>query len=226
MDKSTARSELIGIVRQLLSENRNLLDDQKKRVSDLDRPDFIWHYFLVSMATWGGSLGARELIRNGDNYRLVDYDNLSKLNSQQRQDQITKACHQAGLRYPNVKAKCIAECFDQVAEMGGPEAAKTLLLAREGKEGKMQFLRQLPGIGPKYAWNIMMDVYHPEFRECIAIDTRIKAITKALGLHFDGYKEHEDFYLSVASGAGIEGWELDRLLYGLRERIEKKISVI
>lgn len=90
----------------------------------------------------------------------------------------------------------------------------------------MLFLRKLPVIGPKYARNIMMDVYHPGFRDCIAIDSRIKAITKALGLHFASYKEHEKFYLSVASGAGIDGWELDRLLYALRERVEKQISAI
>ncbi|MGA7522911.1 MAG: hypothetical protein WBW84_10545 [Acidobacteriaceae bacterium] len=98
MDKSTAQSELIRIVCELLSENRSLLDDQKKMLTELDRPDFIWHYFLVSMATWGGSPGAREFIRNADNYRLVDYANLSKLNLQQRQDQISRACSQAGLR--------------------------------------------------------------------------------------------------------------------------------
>ena len=55
-----------------------------------------------------------------------------------------------------------------------------------------------------------MDVYHEDFRDSIALDLRIKAISEALGLSFSSYTEHERFYLDVAREAGLNGWELDR----------------
>ena len=49
--------------------------------------------------------------------------------------------------------------------MGGPERAKELLLAQPDRDAKIKFLKAFPGIGPKYARNIMMDVYHRQFRD-------------------------------------------------------------
>jgi len=57
-----------------------------------------------------------------------------------------------------------------------------------------------PGIGEKYARNIMMDVYHEDFRDSIAIDSRILAISAKWGLRFKSFSDHEAFYLAVASG--------------------------
>ena|GEM_PF-5788181 len=87
-------------------------------------------------------------------------------------------------------------------------------LAKRMLKGMMAFLDNFPGIGPKYARNIMMDCYHPLFRNCIAIDARIKSVSKKLGLEFKGYEEQEYFYKIAAEKAGIEGWELDRLIWG------------
>jgi endonuclease III len=77
----------------------------------------------------------------------------------------------------------------------------------------IEFLDDFPGIGPKYARNIMMDCYHPLFQNCIAIDARIKSVSKQLELNFDKYSEYEHFYLSAAKKAGIDGWEMDRLIW-------------
>ncbi|MCA9169714.1 MAG: hypothetical protein KDB23_18700 [Planctomycetales bacterium] len=85
-------------------------------------------------------------------------------------------------------------------------------------------MKTFPGIGPKYARNIMMDVYHEDFRDSIAIDVRIKAVTKALGLTFASYDEHEHFFLGVAADAGLNGWELDRLLFNFRGEIETRLQ--
>ena len=46
----------------------------------------------------------------------------------------------------------------------------------------MAFSREFKGIGAKYSRNIMMDTYHPEFRDSIAIDQRIKKVSRTLGL--------------------------------------------
>jgi endonuclease III len=69
------------------------------------------------------------------------------------------------------------------------------LLTQPGREAKIRFLQTFPGIGPKYARNIMMDVYHEDFRNSIALDVRIKAISDSLGLSFSSYADHESFYL-------------------------------
>lgn len=65
----------------------------------------------------------------------------------------------------------------------------------------------------------MMDVYHEDFRDSIAIDERVKKVTEALGRHFDTYEEHERFYLGIAEQAGLNGWELDRIMYGSLEEV-------
>lgn len=114
---------------------------------------------------------------------------------------------------PSIKARYILGCFEQVQQLGGLKAAKAKLLASPDREAKLVFLKSFSGIGDKYARNIMMDVYHPEFRDCIAVDSRIKALSDALGLRFGSYADHENFYLSVAHDAGLNGWELDRLIF-------------
>lgn len=85
---------------------------------------------------------------------------------------------------PNRKTEFILACFEKVKELGGPKATKKVLLSLNGREEKIAFLDAFPGVGPKYARNIMMDVYHEEFRKSIAIDVGIAAISKTLGLRF------------------------------------------
>jgi hypothetical protein len=134
-------------------------------------------------------------------------------------------CHAAKIRMPDRKADYILRCFECVKRLGGPEAAKAQLLRQPGRDGKIRFLEAFPGIGPKYARNIMMDVYHEDFRDSIALDVRIKAISEALGLSFASYDEHEAFYIGVAEEAGINGWELDRLLFNFRRDVEFRLGV-
>ena len=78
-------------------------------------------------------------------------------------------------------------------------------------------MKQFHGIGDKYARDIWMNVYDPDFRECMALDSRAQSITGALGYSFKRYEEHEQFYLEIAHAAHINGWELDRLLYNFRD---------
>jgi hypothetical protein len=72
----------------------------------------------------------------------------------------------------------------------------------------------------------MMDVYHKEFRDNIALDVRIKSISKDLGLSFSDsdYMEHEKFYLDVAHSAGLNGWELDRLLFNFGDEVKRRLD--
>ena len=65
----------------------------------------------------------------------------------------------------------------------------------------------------------MMDVYHPEFRDSIAVDIRIQKISDELGLQFENYADHEFFYVDSAHRAGLNGWEIDRLLYNYNTEV-------
>jgi len=126
---------------------------------------------------------------------------------------------------PRKKAKWLYENFCKIQEMGGLVQAKKALLGCKGRDQKIRFLRSFAGIGPKYARNILMDVYHEDFRECIAIDQRINAISKTLGLPFKDYSDgHEQFYLDVAHDAGLSGWELDRLMFNFKDAVIKRLS--
>ena len=83
----------------------------------------------------------------------------------------------------------------------------------EGRSAKIKFLKEFELIGDKYSRNLMMDVYHDEFRDYIAIDSRIKNISTQWNISTKNYKECEEFYRSVAKKAKIDCWTLDRLMY-------------
>ena len=217
------RDRLVPIVRAMATEHRAELDQPKAEAAGLARPDFIWHYLLQSFATMGRASGRQGLIDNKDNYSRVTYAALTALTPEARIAQVRTVCREARIRMPDRKAKFILGRFDYVTKLGGPEAVKEQLLAQPGREAKIRFLMTFPGIGPKYARNIMMDVYHEDFRESIAVDVRIRAISDALGLSFASYAEHESFYLSVAKEAGLNGWELDRLLFRFRPQVESSL---
>jgi hypothetical protein len=213
------------VVRALATEKRAELERLKEGHAGLARPDFVWHYLLQSFSTMGRASGWHGLIGNTDNYRRITYPVLAALASEARIAQVRQVCRAARIRMPDRKAGFILGCVEYVNQLGGLKAAKTKLLAQPGRDGKIAFLEAFPGIGPKYARNIMMDVYHEDFRDSIALDVRIKAISKALGLSFASYDEHEVFYLDAAKVAGLNGWEMDRLLFNFRFEVESQLGI-
>jgi hypothetical protein len=220
-DLALAQQRLVDTARQIAGEYAWKLDELKANYTDFERPDFVWHYLLQSFATMGRAAGWQGLIGNQANYSLVTYPALDALEVPARLAQAQLACRNGKVRMPDRKANFIVACFEHVHGMGGPAAARLLLIDAPGREAKIAFLRKFPGIGPKYARNIMMDVYHPEFRQSIAIDSRIQAITDLLGLTFSSYDDHERFYLKAAEQADLNGWELDRLMFNALERFKQ-----
>lgn len=220
VDPEQAKQRLATAARQVANEYALKLDELKANYSDFERPDFVWHYLLQSFATMGKAAGWQGLIGNHTNYSLVTYPALDALDGPARMAQAQLACRNGKVRMPDRKANFIVACFESVHDMGGPAAARLKLINAPGREAKIAFLRTFPGIGPKYARNIMMDVYHPEFRQSIAIDSRIQSITDLLGLTFSSYESHERFYLEAAEQAGLNGWELDRLMFNALDRFK------
>jgi len=218
-----ATNRLRLAVAKVYKANSNHINALKERHNDLKRDDFIWYYLLQSFGTMGRAAGAVGIRKR---YQDLEYQRLLGLNEEARSACVSKVCHEARVRFPVRKTNLILGCFNQIKECGGPKAAKVKLLEQAGKNGKITFLRHFPGIGPKYARNLMMDVYHPEFRECIAIDTRIQSISTCIGLAFTNaqYEDHERFYLALAKQAKLEGWELDRLLFNFTNDIIENLD--
>ena len=132
---------------------------------------------------------------------------------------LTETLLSAGVRWHNRKAEQLTTNLQTIKDIGGPEVARRKLLSRPTREDKISLLEQFAGIGPKFARNIFMNPYHPQFRESIAIDSRIESISTVLGLFFRTYEEHEQFYLGAAKKAGLSGWEIDRLIYNFRDEV-------
>jgi hypothetical protein len=190
----------------------------------LDRPDVLWHELLVSLATMGNARGYDGLIGDEKLYEQVTFDALSEMAPEDRSGQAETVFREAGVRMPAQKARWLAVNVRRVREMGGPEEAWEAALRRSGRDEKLQFLQQFDGIGPKYARNIWMDLYHPDFRDTIAIDDRIRGITEKLGREFDHYSQHENFYRQIARDANLEAWAVDRLLFGFTDYFETAID--
>jgi endonuclease III len=217
---TSKRERLVGVVRRLAREHREELDAQKQQAEkQLERPDFVWHCLLQSFATMGSAVGWDGLIGNEANYQRITFDALAELSHDDRLQALESTLRTAKVRWPAQKARQLNNNFERIEQMGGPAAAKEQLLSLDGPERKMAFLSQFDGIGPKYSRGILMDVYHPEFRNAIALDQRIAKVSKALGLTSRKYAELEQFYLEVAKEAGLEGWELDRVLYNFNKEV-------
>jgi hypothetical protein len=179
------------------------------------RRDFIWHEILLSFATWGSSRGARRL-----NFDALAYEKLSSLDSEKRRSLVESEFKAAGLRYATKKIDYLLYNFCLVAEKGGVDAANRAVLDdSHGPEAKKKALMEYKGIGKKYAYNIMMDAYHPEFHDSIAVDQRIKNISKELGVPANKYDEYVNFYQNAASEIGIDPWDLDRVLYKFQKPV-------
>jgi hypothetical protein len=226
MKIGAVQKRLLAVVKPLAAEKRHDLEVLKLGSSGLKRTDFIWHYLLQSFATMGRASGANGLISNRENYQRVKYEELAALTPKKREKQVNQVCLFAKVRMPKQKARYILRCFEQVRDLGGPEKTKRLLLAEPGRDSKIAFLREFHGIGRKYSRNIMMDVYHEDFRDSIAIDVRIKSISEMLGVSFTDaeYIQHEGFYVDVAHLAGLNGWELDRLLFNFHKEVKQRLN--
>lgn len=218
----TAIRRLLPVVQGLLEEkhvSEHLKRSKRNGRALLKRKDFVWYEILLSLSTWGNSGGAKRL-----DFDALSYDRLSGLSESRRRDLIKKKFVAAGLRYPEKKAKYLQYNFTLVRDKGGLHQAKHDLMVTKGRDNKIKVLREYKGIGEKYAHNIMMDAYHSDFHDSIAVDQRIKRISRELGLAMKTYADSLFFYRQVAAKANIQPWELDRILYKYKDEVVRRIS--
>lgn len=226
MNTEAALARLLPVVREVHQSRHTEIERIKREArAEFDRPDFLWHILLQSFATMGNSRGQIGLIKTRENYDRLQYRRLAQLDPTKRAEEVSDTCRRAGIRMPKKKAEWILACFDRIAALGGTDAAKATLLGMGSKDEKEKFLRGFAGIGPKYARNMLMDAYDEHFHDSIAIDVRINKVSAALGLNYEhSYHEHERFYQNVACQSGLNGWELDRLLYNFTDDVLARLE--
>jgi hypothetical protein len=190
MERDTKRQALVEALKRLTPEEVDeMLGSREVDREALGRPDFVWHFLLQSFATMGNSRGWDVLMGKRDNYERVTFEALSALDRTERLRTLDEVLRAAKVRMPGKKAVWLDLNHEMIAEMGGPEVARRRALAQEGMEAKIGFMKRFHGIGDKYARNIWMDVRHPDFRNTIAVDERIKKVTRALGYAFKTYED-------------------------------------
>lgn len=226
MDKDTAQQVLTDAVQTVLEET-----DADERVAELkqtaqqrrERPDMLWFELILSMSTWQGS-GGSDLATEEKYYSQVTYNNLLQMDEDERIQHLEEVLLNAGVNMHEKKSRYISTHVNQIESLSGLESAQQGFEDRDGKEAKMDFLREFKGIGDKYARNIGMDMFHPDFQDTIALDTRIRGISDELSVEFDSYEEHEQFHISVAERLDMTAWELDRILYRYTDEITAEIN--
>jgi endonuclease III len=172
----------------------------------------------------GNSRGYDGLFGDPANYERITFETLSLLSPEERFRELARTLSAAAVRMPDRKAEWLVADFDFIQSIGGPAKAKDELLSQPGRDAKIAFLKRLAGIGDKYARNIFMNVYHPEFRQSIAVDSRIESVLEALGLNeLKSYEAREQFLVEAAKEAGVDGWDLDRMLYNFKDQLFAKL---
>lgn len=226
MQQSVAEQRLSEAVERVLE--RTDADERIEKIKNKtkqrrERSDTLWFELILSMSTWQGS-GGSDLATEEEYYSQVTYDNLLQMDEDERIPHLEEVLLEAGVNMYQKKSRYISSHVERIESMGGLEAAQEEFESKNGKEAKMEFLKQFKGIGDKYARNIGMDLFHPDFRDTIALDTRIGNVTDELDIEFESYEEEEEFYVSVADRLGITPWELDRLLYRYTDEVVEDIS--
>jgi hypothetical protein len=181
------------------------------------RSDLLWYLLLQSAATQGNSRGWAGLCGDPVILKSVTYDVLAPLTPAAREERLLAALRKAKVRMQTVKAPQLAANLARIAEMGGAVEATRRMLSLPARDEKFRFMKSFAGIGEKYGRNIWMDIYDPAFRDTVAVDERLKKVARALGFTGTGYQQAEAFYCAIARDAGLEPWDLDRLLYNFTD---------
>ena len=226
MQKEVAKETLTEAVERVLetTDAQEQIEEQKQIAKQRrNRSDTLWFELILSMSTLQGSHG-NTLAVNDEYYAQVEYENLVQMDEEDRIAHLKEVLLEAGVNMHNKKSMYISSHVQRIESMGGLEEAQDEFSSRTGKDEKIEFLKQFKGIGDKYARNIGMDLFHPDFRDTLALDTRIKNVTDELGIEFNSYEQHEKFYVSAANSLSITPWELDRILYRYTDEIIEEIE--
>jgi hypothetical protein len=221
------RSKLVAALTAIPSHMRQYLQKIKADGEEFrKRPDLLWYLLLQCAATHGNSRSWYGLCGDPVTLNSVSYSKLAPLDVDARIVLILAALRKAKVRMPTIKAPQLASNVARIAAMGGVEQATKLMLSMSTRDEKFRFMLQFDGIGEKYGRNVWMDIYDPTFRNTVAVDQRLKKVARELGFMGSSYQQTETFYCAIARDAGLEPWELDRLLYNFTDHFLNVVGYI
>jgi len=224
-ESAVRRARLVAALRTITPEMRTCLSTLKAEGEQLrSRPDLIWHLLLGSFATMGNSRGHAGLFGNPELVSLSLFNAVVSVPPSSRKQYLEEIFRRAKVRMPSRKAEWLVANIDMILAKGGLESVRQYALGLVGRDAKLAFMKSFRGFGDKYGRNVWMVQYDPDFRDTVAVDERIKRVTKELGYSFRTYAEHEAFYRQIAADAGLEAWEVDRLLYWYRDHFLNSIA--
>jgi formylglycine-generating enzyme required for sulfatase activity len=146
-----------------------------------------------------------------------DFDKISKLDYHAKQELLRKFVPGGGQKASKeTKVSRLIKAVDLILSKGGLDSIFNSTIK---KEGIIDTLKLIDGIGSKQARNIPMDLYHPEFRNgSIPIDENWKKIGNYLGCNWSESDKHEKDIIEwrnmyLGRDEIKEDWEFDRLVY-------------
>ena len=220
----------IEILRDILNGDRDRLTAQFEAGARLRARDgWAWDVFVQSYATNGGVRTWEAFLKEGG-AELVRWDALL---GEDEADVEAAAARLEALSHrfltPRWAARtrpALLSTFRRFHAVGGPDRMARNWNGHNQPDSLLRWLKTFPMIGDKYARNMCMDVSHPLILDHIALDHRIHTICDVV----EGappripYGRGEGGRRGVANQLGINGWYLDRLLFGRYEEIKAAIA--
>lgn len=202
----------------LRAELKSMRDGAEDRKS---RRDLLWYKLCGVAATSGSTVHAEDFMAMYDE-RLA-FDKLP-VTSKARISRILEALKEAKVpRYQQKKAQDLSWNYDFIKKhYGDPEKATREMLTLKGRNEKEEWIRRFRGVGKKYSRDIWMDICDPEFSDSIAVDARVKSFAEKLDIRDPTRLEEK--LLEFAKSCGLEGWELDRLIFNFGGLILRRIK--
>jgi hypothetical protein len=186
-----------------------------------EHPDWPWTNFVSSFASYRGSDNWTKKVEP----RMADFlwNKVTQLSFQHR----TALFHTVpNPIFREIVAGRLEQVYQSILAEGGPQVVRDRLNALPSTALWLSALQQYPGIGPKYARNIAMDVYHPLVQNHFAVDTRLYEILWELVFAKPSFDESEAIFKDIAARIGIDAWALDRILYSQYKVILEDLRAI
>lgn len=180
-------------------------------------PSAFWEKIISNQMHIGSN--SRTLIKRKSTNEFIlasDFDKFSKLDNHKKQQLLLKFVPGGINVSKEIKVLRLINAVDLILAKGGLNSVFNTTL---NKEGIIDILTSIVGIGPKQARNIPMDLYHPEFRNgSIPIDGNWKKIGSYLGCNWSRSEKHEKDIIEwrnkyIGRDKIKEDWEFDRLVY-------------
>lgn len=223
-------ARFIEILRGHLNRDRDRLMARFEAGTRLREQDgWAWYVFVQSYATNGGVRTWEAFLADGG-AEQIRWDALFG----DRPDDIDAASARLEAlshrfltpRWAARTRPALLTTFRRFRAVGGPDRMARNWNGHNQRDSLLDWLKTFQMIGDKYARNMCIDVSHPLILNHIALDHRIHALCDLV----EGappripYRRREGWLRGVAGALGINGWYLDRLLFGRYEEIKALIT--